>query len=537
MTIQRRSERLRRKARQSMPGVSKPAAYKLYGSSYVCESEASIATSSHYKLPSDSRRARYVKSPHCLQVETSPADDEEQPVIRRRNSLMETVRNSLADSVVRRVSDVFRMSPLGRPRVLRAPLDEGDDADEIVDDEDEDDVISAKSQAALRALRSLLHIAPAQRSTAYLLLLVLFALVALCVLSVLSSIAARPARPPAAVQLRLASLSLLPSFKLPTLKFSNLNLPSLPKFNLPEFPSRPSLPSLPQLPDIPTAADLRALLPSTAGPRARLHEAFLWTYSQLEALPSRAAALPRLLLRFSFGGAWRRRAGAVTRDEYEEELEPRLLARMKEIAREEARSAATFVSHRERYAADKGLPPDYALSSTGASILWARPTFARQFLRYTLHYARALFSPGSTYTPTPPQGPTIALTPDVTPGQCWSFPGSTGALSVRLARPVVPTSVTIEHTPHNSAFTTSSAPRRFRVSLVPLFATAASVRDGRALVELGQFEFKPQDGHLASFDVVTDVTARAIVLEILDNHGHSNTCLYRFRVHGNAVEL
>eukprot|EP00171_Calliarthron_tuberculosum_P017865 IDg17865t1 len=221
MTIQRRSERLRRKARQSMPGVTKPAAYKLYGSSYVCESEASIATSSHYKLPTDSRRARYVKSPHCLQVETSAPDDEDITIrtpIRRRNSLMETVRNSLSDSVVRGVTsavDAFRMSPFARMRILRAPPDftndEGDDNDEIIDDDEDIDVTSAKLRAAYKALRSLFDIAPAHRSTAYLLLLAWFLAAALLVLGLLSSLADRPPRPPAAAQLRLASLPCYPT--------------------------------------------------------------------------------------------------------------------------------------------------------------------------------------------------------------------------------------------------------------------------------------------------------------------------------------
>ncbi len=148
MTTHRRSERLRRKARQSTPGLSKPGAYTLYGSGYVVESEASFATSSQFRLPQDSRRARYAESPHCLQLETSDPVDEPRP---RRASLLDAVRGALPDVLRRRAAqayDAIAASPLARRR-LRA--EDEDDTDEIVAESD-DEGVDAASQPSLDPL-------------------------------------------------------------------------------------------------------------------------------------------------------------------------------------------------------------------------------------------------------------------------------------------------------------------------------------------------------------------------------------------------
>lgn len=516
MTIQRRSERLRRKARQSTPGVTKPAAYKLYGSSYVCESEASIATSSQYKLPTDSRRARYLESPHCLQVETSaPVEDTPiSPPPPRRHS-------ALGGFVSRQFNSVYesmRDSPILRNTRSFTRFLEDDDDIVIEEDEDEDedvDVTTVKFSAAWRAFRSVLHIPPQQRPSAYLFLLAALLASAVLVLSQLSQLSTRPPRPPAAVQLKLASWSAFPRLSLP-------NRPALPQFDLPTF-HRP---------------DFRAkLTPWLKTAQIRTESAKVAMKTGVATAPRYVAKALKYMQRFAFGGAWRRRAGSVTRDEWAEELEPRILARAREIAREEARSMSAFAAHRERYAADKGLPPDYALASAGASVLWARPTTARLLSLYVLSYARFLLSDNALFKPSYPQNPLAALSPDVSPGQCWCFPASSGAIAIRLARPVVPIAFTIEHTPQASVFATRTAPRTVRVSLIPRDASQASIRDGRALQIVGEFSFAPQDGHLATFHVDSTVEAKAVVLEVLNNHGASETCLYRFRVHGENVGI
>lgn len=133
-------------------------------------------------------------------------------------------------------------------------------------------------------------------------------------------------------------------------------------------------------------------------------------------------------------------------------------------------------------------------------------------------------------------------------GSCFAFGGTHGNLTVRLARPVVPTAFSLEHIhgklcdPVNNK-NCSSAPRAFTVLGHPRIDDDVKSDDGvsTALVSLGAFQYdvaSPLKPALQQFPATaTDAAFEAITLAVNSNHGHPNyTCVYRFRVHGRPAE-
>ncbi len=411
----RRSERLRRKgvgSRQSTPGLTRPAAFTLYGSSYVCESEASVATSSALNLAPDSKRARYIQSPHDL-VETS--DEIVETPKRRASWLNAATRLSLTPAVE-------------TPRKM---------------------VMAVRDYAAKH-----------HNSSHSLILLVVIAAVVAIVLGSLSAQKGSRMHPFTAVT--------------PAFEFSDLAFPAISLGNV-----------WPKL---------------------------------------------RSFVEFAFGGAWSRRSRVLTRAEFDDVLAPAILEQARKIAREESTSIDAFRSHRERYAADKGLPPDYALESAGGAVLWTVPSSVSQYAHYAKQYLVSLVSSSLAHCPQPPS---IMLRTDVTPGECWWFTGERGTVVIRLARPLIPTHITIEHTPSRTS-NTSSAPKNVRISVVPRTAKASNTS---AWMHAGDVVYEVEREHLQTWriDAKAQVT-RAVVFDILDNHGANFTCVYRLRVHGDPVD-
>lgn len=274
-------------------------------------------------------------------------------------------------------------------------------------------------------------------------------------------------------------------------------------------------------------------------------------------IAERALAAGRGGLRILFRNAWPATPvpiplDVVTRDELRAVLLPEMLTAARRAAIEEtervtreARALETvkpsaslssvsngveFAEFAERYAADKDLPADFALASAGGSVIATEPSALTLWARFARAYATALVS-SRHFTPTKPRSPSVVLSPDVLPGDCWAFDGSQGSLTIRLARPVLVSAVTIEHTPRRSVFSVSSALREFRIVGLPVILDEPEV-------VLGEFVFDMTDEatrHMQTFKIQSINTAnamRGVRVEILSNHGSSYTTVYRIRVHG-----
>ncbi|XP_053409836.1 SUN domain-containing protein 3 [Nycticebus coucang] len=166
---------------------------------------------------------------------------------------------------------------------------------------------------------------------------------------------------------------------------------------------------------------------------------------------------------------------------------------------------------------------DYALKSAGASIIEAGTSESYKNNKAKLYWHGIGFL---NYE----MPPDIILQPDVYPGKCWAFPGSQGHTLIKLARKIIPTSVTMEHISEkvSPSGNISSAPKQFSVYGI------LKKCEGDEIF-LGQFVYNKTGTTVQTFKLQHAVSESllCVKLKILSNWGHSEyTCLYRFRVHG-----
>ncbi|KAM7370299.1 hypothetical protein PAMP_009860 [Pampus punctatissimus] len=166
---------------------------------------------------------------------------------------------------------------------------------------------------------------------------------------------------------------------------------------------------------------------------------------------------------------------------------------------------------------------DYALESGGGSILSTRCSETYETKAALL----SLFGVPLWYFS---QSPRAVIQPDVHPGNCWAFRGSTGFLVIRLSLRILPTAFSLEHIPKSLApsRTLHSAPRDFNVYGLD----DESQERGKLL---GTYTYD-RDGEALQTYSVTEENDRAfqiIEVQVLSNWGNQEyTCMYRFRVHG-----
>lgn len=534
----RRSERLRRK-RQSQPG-----AYSPYDDGYVVESEASFLPPP--APPPDSRHARYKDSPHRL-------TDQSPDLARRRranDAMVDRVATSLFDilgSATRRpVNPTFRRAPMRT-----------DDPDVIQSDDDEDDDnvntgVRRPTQQSTRippqrSVPSVGHPrsrnpgasrrAPAPSSIArrviptrklapvavMLALLCLAPVVLLMLDGLLSSRRATHARVGSAWRLRV-SIPTLPCQSgecrlrvrtmLSALRAFLLRAASRPSVGRPNDDNLSSM-------DTTTKKDESAtmILPPDVVTREQLNGEFAPRVLAAARKAAEAEAA-RLIAAMPSATTGDGDASAEGQNREEDEMQRR----------------ETFEQFVERFAADKDLPADFALASAGGTVIASQPSAVQQLARFAKRYATALVSDG-LFTPSWPTGASAVVKPEVLPGNCWTFGGSKGSVTIRLARPVRVSAVSVEHTPQRSVFSIDSAMKRFRVVALRLGEDGES---SPADVQVGEFEFEVGEGkhHLQTFEVTRGVgISRAVRFEILSNHGGRHTAVYRLRVHGEEVNI
>ncbi|KAG0089502.1 hypothetical protein BGZ92_004696 [Podila epicladia] len=120
--------------------------------------------------------------------------------------------------------------------------------------------------------------------------------------------------------------------------------------------------------------------------------------------------------------------------------------------------------HLDRRLEDDILQPDYALLSAGGRIIHRLTTST-----YLRGYSAGLwdrlnvFRKKTASATVTCRSPEIALIPDVHAGECWAIGGSQGQITIRLARPIMVTAVTIEHADPRVILDVGSAPREVEV--------------------------------------------------------------------------
>ncbi|KAJ0016314.1 hypothetical protein NQD34_014604, partial [Periophthalmus magnuspinnatus] len=180
-----------------------------------------------------------------------------------------------------------------------------------------------------------------------------------------------------------------------------------------------------------------------------------------------------------------------------------------------------------RFSEDRTGLADYALESGGGSIVASRcsQTFESKVALLSLFGVPLWY-----YR----QSPRAAIQPDVQPGNCWPFRGSSGVLVLRLSSRVLPSAFSLEHLPKNLSPTESlhSAPKDFRVY-------GLREEEEEEGILLGTYEYD-QDGESLQTYTTTEENHepfQIILVKFLSNWGHEEyTCIYRFRVHGTPVQ-
>ncbi|CAG5163317.1 uncharacterized protein ALTATR162_LOCUS6407 [Alternaria atra] len=157
--------------------------------------------------------------------------------------------------------------------------------------------------------------------------------------------------------------------------------------------------------------------------------------------------------------------------------------------------------------------------------------------------------------------PMAALTKWEEPGDCWCSAGQSGTstgqaqLTVRLARPVIPKQVTIEHVPISMmpARNISNAPRDIELwvqtnaPINPYYShRQVTCRDpppssigGPTWKCLGSFKYNIHaSNHLQTFDLAGEPSEPIwrTMVRVTSNWGASHTCLYQVRLHGTDAE-
>lgn len=187
---------------------------------------------------------------------------------------------------------------------------------------------------------------------------------------------------------------------------------------------------------------------------------------------------------------------------------------------------------------------DYALESGGARFVpdQTSPTYPTSAQRPTM--ARMLAKVGYRSPIPNKQWPFYALRPEISAGNCWLMAGSSGQLSVKLSRSIVPQNFTIDQLSIQKSLKNdvSCAPKDIEVWAVL----------GESEYQLAEYTLKPDLTESSfNFGLLPEIEnsklrephqelensyqppVQNIKLRILSNWGNQDyTCLYRFRVHG-----
>lgn len=179
----------------------------------------------------------------------------------------------------------------------------------------------------------------------------------------------------------------------------------------------------------------------------------------------------------------------------------------------------------QRYSEDRIGLVDYALESSGASVLNTRCSETYE----TRTALISLFGVPLWYQS---QSPRVILQPDSNPGNCWAFRGSQGYAVIRLSSRIRPSAVTLDHIPRSVSpkSTIASAPKDFSVYGLE----EETQKEGRLL---GNFTYNQNGNPIQTFHLKGEniSTFDLVELRIQSNWGHPEyTCIYRFRVHGEA---
>ena len=177
------------------------------------------------------------------------------------------------------------------------------------------------------------------------------------------------------------------------------------------------------------------------------------------------------------------------------------------------------------YNADKTGMPDFALESAGAFVISSRSSSSY----YHKGQPEAwLFGIRLPYYHNSPR---LAIQPQVFPGECWSFKGTKGKLTIQLASRIVPTAFSIEHLP-----IVLDPNGRIDSAINDFSVYGYKDQKSKNSILLGNYQYdanSPEYLQYFPLQIENNVAIQVVEFRIETNHGNKEyTCIYRVRVHG-----
>ncbi|PIO77563.1 Sad1 / UNC-like protein [Teladorsagia circumcincta] len=182
------------------------------------------------------------------------------------------------------------------------------------------------------------------------------------------------------------------------------------------------------------------------------------------------------------------------------------------------------------YDSDKTGMFDFALESAGASIISTR--CSENYDTYTR--LEKIWNIPLWYSSYGPRTVIQRNSKTLFPGECWSFKGPVGYITIGLSHPINVTIVSYEHIGAHQApgGERPSAPKTFKIWAYK------SESDMSSRVLLGDFMYDIKGSPLQFFVIKTqpDYPVQIIEMEVTSNYGAEYTSLYRLRVHGSLYK-
>lgn len=177
---------------------------------------------------------------------------------------------------------------------------------------------------------------------------------------------------------------------------------------------------------------------------------------------------------------------------------------------------------------------DFALKLNGGQIIYTLTSHSIQKIPKWLHFIHWYIHPQTTFL----NSPELAISPQTNVGKCWSMYGNRGTLGIRLGKPMLIQSITVDY-PSCEIMQNrmDNAPR-----LIELFGIPDASAPKKGHVSLGSVEYKtdcvsPIQTFVIAQDPETVYIYSAVMIRIHSNWGSKNhTDIYRIRIHGLPME-
>ncbi|KAL0071688.1 Secreted beta-glucosidase sun1 [Marasmius tenuissimus] len=203
---------------------------------------------------------------------------------------------------------------------------------------------------------------------------------------------------------------------------------------------------------------------------------------------------------------------------------------------------------------------DFALATNGGEIVSRLTSITLGYSRMSVPELFVYRLRGYTLKHAQVVPPTIVIGNEIRTGECWAFDGSHGHIGFRLPHEIQMTHITIHYplpeelSPEQSSQAPTSmtvwsliapgdirAPHLYSASVETFMVPEKGPfhdpnLEGRVFVPTATLQYEFARGPKQTFPLETTVTSSLVILEVRDNAGGHQTCLYKVSIHGRTLQ-